>query len=106
MMTFALANPSPTAFDIARQELSGMVAEMGGHTEKLLVEAIEALSKSDASRGKQIISADAAVDSMQHQIEQKAIDIFALRRSGADDVRDIVGIIRIANDLERIGDRA
>jgi len=105
-MTFALANPSPTAFDIARQELTGMVAEMGGHTEKLLVEAIEALSKGDPNHGKRIISADAAVDSMQHRIEQKAIDIFGLRRSGAEDVRDIVGIIRIANDLERIGDRA
>jgi phosphate transport system protein len=105
-MTFALADPSPTAFDIARQELTGMVAEMGGHTEKLRVEAVEALSKGDPNHSKRIISADATVDSMQHRIEQKAIDIFGLRRSGAEDVRDIVGIIRIANDLERIGDRA
>ena len=97
---------SPTTYELGRQELIGMIAEMGGHTEKQLMEAIDALSTGDANHGKRIISADAALDALQRAIDEKAIDIIEAQKLPSDEVREFVGIFRIVNDLERIGDRA
>jgi phosphate transport system protein len=105
-MSIETSGYAPAAFDADRRELTGLIAEMGGYTEKQIVEAIDALSKGDAGHGKRIISADAALDAMQREIERKAIAIMAARRLVAIDVREILGVIRIANSLERIGDRA
>ena len=62
---------SPTSYELGRQELIGMIAEMGGHTEKQLMEAIDALSTGDANHGKRIISADAALDALQRAIDER-----------------------------------
>jgi len=105
-MTIAMSEHTTRAFDADLQELTSMIAEMGGHTEKQIVEAIDALSKRDANHGKRVISADAALDALQREIEQKAIATIATRQPMAIDLREIVGILRIANDLERIGDLA
>jgi phosphate transport system protein len=94
------------AFDADLQELTGMIAEMGGHTEKQIVEAIDALSKGDAGHGRRVISADAALDALQREIAQRAITTIAVRQPMAVDLREIVAMIRISNDLERIGDLA
>jgi phosphate transport system protein len=92
------------AFDVDLRDLNGMIAEMGGLTEKQIIEAIDALSRGDANHGKRIIIADSALDALQREIEQKAIVTMAMRQPMATDLREIVAIIRIANDLERIGD--
>ena len=105
-MSVAMGEHTTKAFDADLQELTSMIAEMGGHTEKQIVEAIEALTKRDPSHGRRVISADAALDALQREIEQKAIATIAQRQPMAVDLRDIVGILRIANDLERIGDLA
>src|SRR5215470_13508766 len=52
------------------------------------------------------VAADATIDVMQQAIEQRAMDIILQRRPGAADLRQIVGIVRIASELERIGDLA
>lgn len=105
-MPIAINEHTTKAFDADLQELTSMIAEMGGHTEKQIVEAIDALTKLDAKHGKRVISADAALDTLQREIEQKAIATIATRQPMAVDLREIVGILRIANDLERIGDLA
>jgi phosphate transport system protein len=95
-----------TAFGHELQGLSRMVAEMGGLAERQIVEAIDALSKRDRERARQVIAADAAIDAMQRGIEERAVEIIARRQPGASDLREVIGILRIANELERIGDLA
>jgi phosphate transport system protein len=94
------------AFDIDLQELTRMVAEMGGLAEKQIADSVDALARRDVDRAQQIISADPSIDTLQHEIEEKAVLTIARRQPMAVDLREIVGALRVSNDLERIGDLA
>ena len=94
------------AFDAELQELARKIAEMGGLAEKQITDAIEALGKRDIALARQVISTDDRVDALQRDIEEKAIVTIARRQPMAVDLREIVGALRISNDLERIGDLA
>jgi phosphate transport system protein len=94
------------AFDADLQDLSRMVAEMGGLAEKQIADSIDALAKRDAVRAERVIAADIAIDSLQREIEDRSVLTIARRQPMAVDLREIVSALRIANDLERIGDLA
>jgi phosphate transport system protein len=94
------------AFDADLQELSRMIAEMGGLAEREICDAIDALNRHDAVLAQSIIAEDSKVDLLQREIEEKAILTIARRQPMAIDLRDIVGALRVSNDLERIGDLA
>ena len=94
------------AFDIDLQELTRMVAEMGGLAEKQVADSIDALVERDSDRAQRTVSADLAIDALQREIEEKAVLTIARRQPMAVDLREIVGALRVANDLERIGDLA
>jgi phosphate transport system protein len=94
------------AFDAELQELATHIAEMGRLDEKQIADAVEALVKRDTALAKRVIAADDQVDALQHQIEDKAVVTIARRQPVAVDLREIVGALRISNDLERIGDLA
>src|ERR1700675_3691242 len=92
------------AFDIDLQELTRMVAEMGGLAEKQIADSVDALARRDVDRAQQIVAADPTIDPLQHEIEEKAVLTIARRQPMAVDLREIVGALRVSNDLERIGD--
>ncbi len=94
------------AFDVDLESLSRMIAEMGGYAEHQLVQSIDALTKRDQDRAQRVVSTDKAIDDLQRQIEEKVIVTIATRQPLAVDLRDIVSILRIAGELERIGDLA
>lgn len=94
------------AFDTDLQDLSRMVAEMGGLAEKLVAESVDALARRDTTLAQRVTSADAEIDDLQGEIEEKAVLTIARRQPMAVDLRDVVGALRLANDLERIGDLA
>jgi phosphate transport system protein len=94
------------AFDIDLQELARLVAEMGGLAEKQIGDSIDALNSHDFELAQRVIALDEKIDMLQREIEEKAILTIARRQPMAVDLRDIVGALRIANDLERIGDLA
>jgi phosphate transport system protein len=94
------------SFDVDLQELSRMVAEMGGLAEQQIGEAIDALHRHDAALAQRVITLDTKVDALQREIEERAILTIARRQPMAVDLRDIVGALRISNDVERIGDLA
>ncbi len=83
-----------------------MVAEMGGRVEYQLHDANEALIQHNCDKAERVVQADAMLDDLQQQVEQKAIATIAMRQPMAVDLREIVATLRIANDLERIGDLA
>jgi phosphate transport system protein len=94
------------AFDIDLQEITRMVAEMGGLAEKQIADAIDALARRDGERARRVLAIDASIDALQREIEEKAVLTIARRQPMAVDLREIVGALRLANDLERIGDLA
>ena len=94
------------AFDADLQELAHKIAEMGRLDGEQMAEAIDALVKRDTTLAKRVIAADDRVDELQRQIEQKAATTIARRQPMAVDLREILGALRISNDLERIGDLA
>jgi phosphate transport system protein len=94
------------AFDADLEELARMVAEMGGLAEKEIVDAVMALARRDLDLAHKVIALDPSVDALQRVIEEKVILTIARRQPMAVDLRDIVGSLRVSNDLERIGDLA
>src|SRR6202140_1472740 len=94
------------AFDTDLQDLGRMVAEMGGLAEKQVADSVDALAKRDTALAQRITQSDAAIDALQREIEEKSVLTIARRQPLAIDLREIVGALRLANDLERIGDLA
>jgi phosphate transport system protein len=94
------------AFDVDLEELARMVAEMGGLAEKEIADSIMALARRDLDLAQKVIALDPSVDNLQRAIEEKAILTIARRQPMAVDLREIVGSLRVSNDLERIGDHA
>ena len=94
------------AFDADLQDLSRMIAEMGGLAERLIGDAVDALSRHDSELAQSVIVLDGKIDSLQREVEEKAILTIARRQPMAVDLRDVVGALRVSNYLERIGDLA
>jgi phosphate transport system protein len=94
------------AFDADLKELGGAIVEMGTLTQRQITDAINALIKSNVELAHKVRASDSAIDALQHDIEDKAIGTIARRQPLAVDLREIVGALRIASDLERIGDLA
>lgn len=94
------------AFDIDLQELTRLVAEMGGLAERQITESVDSIIRRDAVLGARVVAADAEIDKLQHKIEELAVLTIARRQPMAVDLREIVGSLRVATDLERIGDLA
>jgi len=94
------------AFDTDLQEITRKVAEMGGLAERQIADATQALVERDTDLAERVITTDPIIDGMQHEIEEKAVLTIARRQPMAVDLREIVGAMRVCNDLERIGDHA
>jgi phosphate transport system protein len=94
------------AFDTDLQEITRKVAEMGGMVEQQIAAAVRALVDRDLELGERVIAMDPQIDGMQRDIEEKAILTIARRQPMAVDLREVVGAMRVCNDLERMGDHA
>jgi phosphate transport system protein len=94
------------AFDSDLQELARKVAEMGGLAERQIADAVAALAKRDTAQAERVIVLDANIDALQREIEEKCVLTIARRQPMAVDLREVVGALRVSNDLERIGDLA
>ncbi len=95
-----------SAYEEELKSLKQKVAQMGGLAENQLMTAMSAIAQADPERAKQAVAGDPAVDAMQREIEDAAVHIIARRQPVAVDLRDVVGALRIAGDLERVGDLA
>ena len=94
------------AFDSDLQELTRLVAEMGGLAERMIADSVDSLVRRDVALSKRVVAADAEIDRLQHTIEERAVLTIARRQPMAVDLREIVSAMRVAIDLERIGDLA
>ena len=94
------------AYDRELDTIERLIAEMGGIAEKMVVEAMDALASADTALANQIVSTDSRLDVMQREIEDRAVMTIARRQPVSVDLRELIGAIRVAGDLERVGDLA
>ena len=95
-----------SAFNKELEALDRKIAEMGGISEKMLMEAMDALSNLNLDLAQEVIAADMRLDILQREIEDSAILTIARRQPMAVDLRETVAAIRVSGDLERVGDLA
>jgi phosphate transport system protein len=101
------AGPHTVAsFDADLKELGAMAADMGARAGRALAEATRALTERNVQLAQQVIASDRGLDLLQHEIEAKAVTTLARRQPMAVDLREVVSTMRIAGDLERVGDLA
>ena len=95
-----------TSFDEDLDHIQQLVRDMGDLSGSMVGAAIRALLVSDNALAQRIISDDAIMDARQRELDDRAITLIAKRQPMAQDLRAVVGAIRMAGDLERIGDLA
>ena len=92
-------------FDVEMEGIRSGVLSMGGMVEKQLTRAIAALGQEDDSHLLDAVGADEAViNQLQISIDQQCAQIIARRQPAAVDLRMVLTVSKVVNDLERIGD--
>lgn len=79
---------------------------MSGEAEASLSLAVEALLGRDTEKAQQVIRNDRTIDRMEVEIEDLCVRLLALQQPMARDLRMLTSALKIANDLERVGDHA
>ena len=88
------------------QLLRGLMTAMGGMVENQVALATDAILHGDAGVAAQAVELDGQVDAQEREAEQLVIRMLALRQPMADDLRQVVGAMKITAAMERIGDYA
>ena len=94
------------AYDEELNHLAADVARMGGLAEAEVSDALDTVTHRDLSLVQAVIERDLKLDALDSEIERRAIRLIALRQPVAQDLRRTVAAMKIASNLERIGDLA
>ncbi|HEX2018295.1 MAG TPA: phosphate signaling complex protein PhoU [Aurantimonas sp.] len=95
-----------TSYEDELKNIVRRISEMGGQAERMVEQSVQALTRSDWGLAQSVVADDLLLDAAQRELDERAILTIAKRQPMAIDLREIVGAIRISNDLERIGDLA
>ena len=79
---------------------------MSGEAEAALGLSVEALLERDPERARRVIQGDRVIDTMEMEVEEMCANLLALQQPMARDLRMLLSALKIANDLERVGDHA
>lgn len=79
---------------------------MSGEAEAALGLAVESLLERDPDKARRAIQGDRVIDAMEVEVEEQCINLLALQQPMARDLRMLTSALKIANDLERVGDHA
>ena len=93
-----------TSYDDELRFLMRRLSEMGGIAERMVADSVAALVNADTASAQRVISEDLLLDNGEREIYDKAVLLIAKRQPMASDLREVIGAIRIASDLERVGD--
>jgi len=86
--------------------LTGEIAAMGELSARQLEAAMDALGKRDSKAAQRVADNDDAIDDQERRISGDVLRLLALRQPMARDLREVLAALRIASDIERIGDYA
>lgn len=88
------------------ESIKKKILSLGAMVEERLRLAVRAIEERDPQVADQIIQNDYQIDEMEVEIEEDCLKVLALHQPVAVDLRFLVAVIKINNDLERIGDEA
>ena len=88
------------------ENLKKRILSLGAMVEERMRMAIKAIETRDGNLAAKIIAADREIDETEVEVEEEYLKILALYQPVAGDLRFITAVIKINNDLERIGDEA
>jgi phosphate transport system protein len=83
-----------------------MILSIAAEVEESLQKALKSLKERDGKLAKKVVEYDKIIDQMEIEVEEECLKILALHQPVAIDLRFIVSVLKINNDLERIGDLA
>ncbi|MGY6536902.1 MAG: phosphate signaling complex protein PhoU [Pararhodobacter sp.] len=83
-----------------------LILAMGGRVEEAIALAARALDGRDAELAMKVVDGDRAIDALEDEINQQVVRVLALRQPQADDLRAVIAVMKMAGDLERLGDYA
>lgn len=93
-------------FDQQLDTLKQRLLDMSHGVEEQVAEAVALATRQDSIEPEEILERDQEIDDEEVAIEETAIELLALHQPMAIDLRTIVTILKINNDLERVGDHA
>ncbi|MDJ0989350.1 MAG: phosphate signaling complex protein PhoU [Desulfobacterales bacterium] len=88
------------------EKVKKMILSLGAMVEERVRQSWKAIETIDPGIAQQIIRTDHEVDEMEVEIEEECLKIMALHQPVAIDLRFLIAVIKINNDLERIADEA
>ena len=88
------------------EKLKTKLLSLGTDVEENVYKAVKALDERDGAVADQVIGADGQVDRFEVYLEEECLKILALHQPVAIDLRFVIAVLKINNDLERIGDLA
>lgn len=88
----------------AIDELKRMILSLGTDVEESVRLAVQSLTQRNSDLAKKVIAADYEIDQREVYVEEECLKILALHQPVANDLRLIIAILKINNDLERIAD--
>jgi phosphate transport system protein len=95
-----------TAFHKKLRQIQDEILAMGSMVEKAVGQSVEALKNRDMATADRIIKDDLNINRKRYEIEEKCIQLIATQQPMAGDLRNIICILNIITELERIGDYA
>jgi len=93
-----------SAFDRDLESIQALIMKMGGMVESEISQSSKALELRDEELARSVVAADQAVDSLEERVDQEAARVLALRQPTATDLRTVLTVMKIATNLERVGD--
>jgi phosphate transport system protein len=94
------------SYDAEFSEVDRITAQMGGLAEALLANAFASLERRDPALAERAVVSDRNIDELERQLQERAIFMIAKRQPIANDLRHVMTVMKVAGDLERIGDLA
>lgn len=88
------------------EKLKRRLLTLSADVEETYLLAVRALEEMDESLAKKVIASDDRIDRQEVDLEEECLKILALHQPVANDLRFIVSVLKINNDLERIADMA
>jgi phosphate transport system protein len=101
-----MAEHTVASFDEDLEHIDRLIRDMGDLACTMVQSATQSLLSSDNPLAQRVISDDTIMDAKQRELDDRAITLIAKRQPMAQDLRAVVSAIRMAADLERIGDLA
>ena len=93
-----------SAFDRDLETIQALIMKMGGLVEAAIMSAARSLETRDQELAKEVLQGDKAIDALEELIDEETARLIALRAPTAGDLRLVLTVLKVSNNLERIGD--